>query len=161
MKDAVELKVTEAVPQDVGRGIVRLDPRATKELEVSVGDVVLIQGHKKTAAKVWPSAAKDEGSKAIRMDGVIRRNADVAIDEFVTISKAKVKKADVFNAATPMDKARVELTVEATGEEARIDSWVEEYTKIHGSFVPDREKQRQELEAAAEADKKRREDLEG
>lgn len=75
--------------------------------------------------------------------------------------KAKVKKADVFNAATPMDKARVELTVEATGEEARIDSWVEEYTKIHGSFVPDREKQRQELEAAAEADKKRREDLEG
>lgn len=73
--------------------------------------------------------------------------------------KAKVKKADVFNASTPMEKAKVELTVEATGEEDRIDSWVEEYVKIHGSFVEDREAARERLEAAAEADKKRREEL--
>jgi hypothetical protein len=75
--------------------------------------------------------------------------------------KAKVKKADVFNAPTARDKARVELTVEATGEEARIDSWVDEYVKIHGSFVPNREKQQKELKEAAEADKKRREELQG
>ena len=75
--------------------------------------------------------------------------------------KAKVKKADVFNAPTPRDKARVEITVEAIGEEGRIDSWVEEYTKIHGSFVSDREQQRKDLDAAAEASKKRREELSG
>jgi transitional endoplasmic reticulum ATPase len=102
----VELKVTEAVPQDVGRGIVRLDPLVNNELEISVGDVVLIQGNRKTAAKVWPSAAKDSGSKAIMMDGVIRKNADVAIDEFVKVSKVDVKGAKKVNFA-PFEEIRI------------------------------------------------------
>jgi len=71
--------------------------------------------------------------------------------------QAKVKKADVFKAKNAMAKAKVELTVEAIGEEDRIDSWVEEYTKIHGSFVSSRDEQIRKLSDAAEADKKKRE----
>jgi hypothetical protein len=75
--------------------------------------------------------------------------------------QAKVKKADVFKAKNAMDKAKVELTVEAIGDEARIDSWVEEYTKIHGSFVTDRATQTRQLAAAAEESKRRREERSG
>jgi len=106
MEKIAELKVTEAVPQDVGRGIVRLDPQVNKELEISVGDVVLIQGNKKTAAKVWPSAAKDSGSLAIRMDGIVRKNADVSLDERVKVSKAKVKPAKKVNFA-PFEEIKI------------------------------------------------------
>jgi hypothetical protein len=75
--------------------------------------------------------------------------------------KATVKKADVFKAKTARDKAKVELTVEAIGDEARIDSWVEEYVKIHGSFVADRGAQNRQLADAAEAAKRTREQLQG
>jgi len=56
-----ELKVVEAYQNDVGRGIVRMDSRARKTLEVTTGDIVEIKGKRITAAVVWQAHPQDEG----------------------------------------------------------------------------------------------------
>ena len=41
-------KVKEALPKDVGRAIVRIDPDDMRALELDVGDIVEIEGKRKT-----------------------------------------------------------------------------------------------------------------
>ncbi|NJF24810.1 CDC48 family AAA ATPase [Thermococcus sp. Bubb.Bath] len=89
----VKLKVAPAHQRDVGRGIVRIDRRAMRELGVQSGDIVEIIGTKNTAAVVWPAYPEDEGLEVIRMDGTIRKNAGVGLGDEVTLRKAEVKEA--------------------------------------------------------------------
>jgi len=49
------------------------------------GDVVEISGKRRTVALVWPGYAEDYGKDLIRIDGYIRNNAGVSIDEKVTL----------------------------------------------------------------------------
>ncbi|MGB9635926.1 MAG: CDC48 family AAA ATPase [Thermoplasmata archaeon] len=87
------LKVIEARARDAGRGIVRIDTDFMERHGIEAGDVVIIEGTKKTAAIVWPSYPDDEGTQTIRMDGITRKNAGVGIDDKVSVKKAEVKKA--------------------------------------------------------------------
>jgi transitional endoplasmic reticulum ATPase len=90
----IELKVTEALQNDIGRQIVRLDTKTRKELEVTAGDIVEIRGKRTTGAIVWQSYQQDESLGIIRMDGLIRQNASVGVGDFVKVAKAKsVKEA--------------------------------------------------------------------
>ncbi len=90
----VELKVTEALQNDVGRGIVRLDTKARKELGVTSGDIVEIKGKKATGAIVWQSYPQDEGMGIIRMDGLLRQNSGIGVGDMVKVAKASsVKEA--------------------------------------------------------------------
>jgi len=89
----IQLKVAEALQNDVGRGIVRLDLKSAKELGVSTGDIVEITGTKSTAAIVWQSHPQDEGLGIIRMDGLIRQNSGSSLGD-----KVKVRHADVNDA---------------------------------------------------------------
>ncbi|MBU0662042.1 MAG: CDC48 family AAA ATPase [Candidatus Diapherotrites archaeon] len=87
-KEAV-LRVHDPDPSHVGRNIVTLD-RVTKEaLDVTSGDIVEIEGTKKTAAVIWPARAEDEGRAVIRMDNLIRHNCGVGLGEKVTVRKAE------------------------------------------------------------------------
>jgi transitional endoplasmic reticulum ATPase len=88
----IDLKVTEALQNDVGRGIVRLDTKARKELGVTSGDIVEIQGKKTTGAIVWQSYPQDENLGIIRMDGLLRQNSGVGVGDFVKVAKAKTVK---------------------------------------------------------------------
>lgn len=92
-KNEIKLRVTEARPNDIGRGIVRIDPFIQKKMNLETGDVVKIIGKNKTVAKVWPGFPNDELTNTIRIDGMIRRNADVGIDENVIIIKTEAKPA--------------------------------------------------------------------
>ena len=92
-KNEVKLKVAEARPNDIGRGIIRIDPFIQKKMNLEPGDIVKIIGKKETVAKVWPGFPNDELSNVVRIDGMIRRNADVGIDENVVIIKTTVKPA--------------------------------------------------------------------
>jgi tRNA pseudouridine-54 N-methylase len=68
---------------------------------------------------------------------------------------AKVVRADVFNAQSARDKAKVKLTIEARADdESRIDAWVEEYTKLHGRLAQTGNEFRDQLNSAAEAKRK-------
>ena len=48
----ITLKVNQAYPSDSGRGIARLDPDAMLKLRISPGDIIEIEGRRKTVAKV-------------------------------------------------------------------------------------------------------------
>jgi hypothetical protein len=52
MDAELELKVTETLAEDVGRGLARLDPEEIKALKGVLGDVIEITGEKKTVAPI-------------------------------------------------------------------------------------------------------------
>ena len=87
------LKVKEALPKDVGRAIVRIDPEDMKALALDVGDIVEAEGKRKTPVKVMPCYAEDRGKSIIQMDGITRENSRVGIDEKVKIQKVSHKPA--------------------------------------------------------------------
>jgi transitional endoplasmic reticulum ATPase len=112
----VVLRVSEAKPRDAGKKRVRIDPDVMKELGVEAGDVVEIEGKRKTAAIVWPSLPEDLGLDIIRMDGTLRRNADVNIGDKVIVRKANPK---------PATKVRLAPTVHSMS----IDDSFKKYVK--------------------------------
>jgi len=80
-----QLKVKEALPKDAGRAIARIDPEDMKSLELEVGQVIEIEGKRKTAAKAMPCYADDRGKKIIQIDGITRENAKIGLDEKATV----------------------------------------------------------------------------
>jgi len=95
----VVLKVAEARQRDVGRGKIRMDDINMREIGITTGDVVEIRGRQKTGAIAWPAYIEDQGAGIVRMDGVIRRNAKVSLEENVRIRKAQIKVAKTVNIA--------------------------------------------------------------
>ncbi len=91
--ERVELKVAEALQNDVGRGIVRIDHEAMEKLQITSGDIVEILGKKITGAIVWPSHPQDLGEGIIRMDGLIRQNSGVSLGDKVKVKKGKIEEA--------------------------------------------------------------------
>jgi len=88
-----QFKVKEALPKDVGRAIARIDPEDMKNLGLEVGQIVEIEGKRKTAAKAMPCYAEDRGKKIVQIDGITRENAKVGLDEKVTIQKVETRAA--------------------------------------------------------------------
>ncbi|RLE48477.1 MAG: AAA family ATPase [Candidatus Methanomethylicota archaeon] len=95
----IVLRVAEARQRDVGRGKVRIDVNAMRAIGVNIGDVVEIEGRRKTAAIVWPAYTEDQGMDIIRMDGLIRKNAGVSMGDKVIVRKAEAKPALVSKLA--------------------------------------------------------------
>jgi len=91
--DEIELKVVEAMQNDVGRGIVRIDSVSARKLGITTGDIVEVIGNKSTAAKIWQSHQEDEGRGIVRMDGTIRQNSGASLGDKVRVRKADVKPA--------------------------------------------------------------------
>ncbi|MDT7890545.1 MAG: CDC48 family AAA ATPase [Candidatus Nanopusillus sp.] len=89
----LKLKVAEAIQNDLYRGIVRIDAEAMKELGIRIGDIVEIEGKKKTVAIAQLLPPQDYGLGIIRMDGIIRKNANATLGGYVTVRKAIVKEA--------------------------------------------------------------------
>jgi len=87
------LKVKEALPKDVGRAIARIDPEDMKSLEIEVGQIIEVEGKRKTAAKVMPCYAGDRGKKIVQIDGITRENAKIGLDEKVKVQKVENKPA--------------------------------------------------------------------
>src|SRR4030067_3077943 len=102
---ALTLKVIEAKSYDTGRGIARIDPEVAYNLGLQTGDVIGIEGTKRTAALVWPGYPEDSNSGLIRVDGTVRRNAGVSIDDRVQIRKSQTAPAEkILSAPTQPPK---------------------------------------------------------
>ena len=82
------LKVKEAMTKDVGRCIARIDPDDMKRYGIKEGQIIEIEGKRRTPARALSCDSCDRGSRMIQIDGIIRDNAQVGIDDYVTISKA-------------------------------------------------------------------------
>ncbi|HLG23484.1 MAG TPA: CDC48 family AAA ATPase [Candidatus Nanoarchaeia archaeon] len=89
----LKLKVAEAIQDDVNKGIVRIDSGYLSEVEIKPGDIVEIEGERKTVAIADRSYPGDIGLNIIRMDGIIRKNSKTGIGEIVKVRKAIVKEA--------------------------------------------------------------------
>jgi len=107
MKSEKVLKVAEAKSKDVGRGIARVDPAVMDVLGITAGDVIQIEGKKRTVAIVWPGYPEDANRGVIRIDGNIRRNADVGIDDKVAIKKVTTVKEAKKITFAPTEPLRI------------------------------------------------------
>ena len=102
----IQVKVLEAKPKDVGKGEAHLDHALLDELGIKQGDFIFLHGKKTSVAIVQPGYYEDVGKNIIRIDGNIRRNIDVAVDEYVKVSKANVPPAE-FISFTLLQQLRI------------------------------------------------------
>jgi transitional endoplasmic reticulum ATPase len=88
-----KVKVTEAIPDDAYKGIIRVDSTLLKKIGCRPGDVVEIEGKRKTVAIADRAYPSDIGRNYIRMDGIIRKNAKTSVGDIISIRKAEIKEA--------------------------------------------------------------------
>jgi transitional endoplasmic reticulum ATPase len=106
MNIELELKVTEALAEDVGKGLARLDPEDMKALNGVLGDVIEISGAKNTVARITGTFPEHYGKKVIQIDGITRSNAKSNLGEVVRIKRISRKTA-VTIIITPLDFSTV------------------------------------------------------
>ncbi len=107
MANEKAIKVAELKSGETGRGIARLDPELMDILGIRVGDIVQIDGNRKTVAKVLRGTAEDANRGIIRIDGSTRRNAGVSLDERVSVKKVVAKNAEKITFA-PTEQLRLQ-----------------------------------------------------
>jgi transitional endoplasmic reticulum ATPase len=91
----LSIRILEAYSRDVGRGVARIDYESMDALNASTGDVIEIKGNKRrTVAKCLPLYPSDEGKGIIRVDGLVRNNAGVAIGDTTVVRKIKAVPAE-------------------------------------------------------------------
>lgn len=93
MNEKILLRVAEAHHRDAGRDIARIDRTLMEKLGILSGDTILIVGKEKACAIAGPGYPEDEDSGIIRIDGSIRMNARIGIDDKIYIEKSKPQVA--------------------------------------------------------------------
>ena len=63
------------------------------KLGLSLGDIIELKGTRTTPVKVMPCYSEDRGKKIIQVDGIIRENAKVGLDEKIKISPVECNAA--------------------------------------------------------------------
>jgi transitional endoplasmic reticulum ATPase len=100
----MRLSVKPLKQKDAGRGLAAVDRSAMDELGVENGDYIVIDGGESRAvARVWPGYPEDGGRGVIRIDGRLRQEADVGIDDKVSIEPADVNPAKQVTVALPQN----------------------------------------------------------
>ncbi|MEE2629415.1 MAG: CDC48 family AAA ATPase [Candidatus Thermoplasmatota archaeon] len=87
--ESLTLRVAKAIPSDVGHGRARVP--FDNDLNLKPGDIVEIEGERKTAAIVWRCRPEDANLGVIRIDGIIRKNAGVSLGDRAQIRKVEVE----------------------------------------------------------------------
>ena len=82
--DEVSLLVRENDKKLSGRSICRIPHEIIRELGLSNGDYVELEGRKRTGALVFPTSA-DRGKRIIRLDGLLRANSGTSVGEMVKV----------------------------------------------------------------------------
>lgn len=90
----LKLRVTEALPKDVGRALVRIDPEDAARLGAQIGDVVELIGTRRTAGKIVPTYRELRGQARVQIDGITRDNAGVGLDQSVELRKVSAPPAE-------------------------------------------------------------------
>src|SRR3990172_3093159 len=100
MTEDLKLRVGELTERgDFGRGIVRISAKDMKRINAAEGDVVELEGKRKTAAISIRAYPVDIGLDIIRMDGLERRNCGAGVGETVKLHKADIKEAKAVTIA--------------------------------------------------------------
>ena len=98
----MNLTVKPLKQKDAGRRLAAIDRIAADELDLSGGDFIRVEASEGAAiARVWPGYPEDDGSGVIRIDGKLRQEASVGIDDRVTVEQVDVEPADRITVALP------------------------------------------------------------
>lgn len=90
-EESIEVRVSKAIPSDVGHGRARIS--SEMGLDLKPGDIVEISGDERsTAAIYWRSRPEDAKMDIIRVDGIIRKNAGVSLGDRVTVRRVEAKE---------------------------------------------------------------------
>jgi transitional endoplasmic reticulum ATPase len=90
--------------KDAGRGLAALDREVAAEEGLEGGDYIRVEGSSGTAiARVWPGYPEDTGTGVIRIDGRLRQEAEVGIDDRVSIEKVEINPAKQITIALPQN----------------------------------------------------------
>jgi len=88
----IKLRIKDAFKDDFGKGIARIDPEIVLESNIEVGDTICIYNDstkKTTAAMVFPSVVKDNGTNIIRIDALLRRNLNASLEDIIRTKKTQ------------------------------------------------------------------------
>jgi transitional endoplasmic reticulum ATPase len=106
MGTGLELRVGEALAEDVGKGLARLDPEEMHALGAVLGDVIEIRGKKETVARLTGTLPGSRGKREIQIDGITRANAGVNPGEKAGVRKISRQTAETV-LITPLDLSNV------------------------------------------------------
>jgi len=120
----------EAKQKDAGKPIVRIDPIIMNEHDIEPGMVVEIRGKKVTAAKVWYGLPEDEDKGIIRMNSIMRKNADVSVGDTVKVRRVDPKPAQLVKLA-PVSMA---LSIDQNFEQY-IKQKLKDYVLMEGDLI--------------------------
>lgn len=100
----MELTVKPMDKRDAGSGLAVIDPGVMRELGVESGDHVIIEGDQGDSgvARIRPDTIEGV-ENVVRIDGHLRRAADVTIGEETTVEPADIKPAQRVTIALPKD----------------------------------------------------------
>ncbi|PSP83405.1 AAA family ATPase [Halobacteriales archaeon QS_1_68_17] len=101
----MRLTVKPLKQKDAGRGLAAIDRAAMNEMDLENGDYIVIEGRDggRAVARVWPGYPEDEGQGVVRIDGQLRQEAEVGIDDTVEVEKADVQPATSVTVALPQN----------------------------------------------------------
>jgi transitional endoplasmic reticulum ATPase len=89
----LHLRVLEAKHRDLGKRRARIDSDSMRRMGIEPGEVIELVGKRKTAVTAWPSDPEESEVDIIRIDGQTRKNAGVALNDLLSVHKAKSKSA--------------------------------------------------------------------
>jgi hypothetical protein len=89
----ISVEVQSEFLPDKGKGIARLDADSMKRLDISLGDIIEIQGRRKTYSKCLASPKKNHVNGILNIDGIIRSNAGIKTGNRIYIKKILATRA--------------------------------------------------------------------
>ena len=92
-EEILHLQVAESKQRDIGKKRARISPDAMDYLHVAPGDVIEIIGRKTSSAVVWPVDEDEKNPDIINIDGQMRKNAGVSLNDAVQVKKTEAKTA--------------------------------------------------------------------
>jgi len=103
----IRLQVARASERDVGKGVARLGPEAFDALGIRQGDLIEIIGQSTTAAIALGPYPQDEWLEIIRLDGLLRTNANASMGDKVDVRAAEVKPARAITLAPAVPNVQI------------------------------------------------------
>ena len=111
MKD-IEMKVSEALQEDINQGIARVDSLVMEKLGILSGDLIEVKGKGAVVIRAMRSEAMEE-ENMIRLDGTTRQNINASVGDSISVSVAKDVKSAKSITLAPLQEMR--LSSESSG----------------------------------------------
>jgi len=133
MDEGIDLVVAKAYPSDLGKGLAAVSPEVLIRLNLSYGDVVEIEGKRRTVAKLSRLVKADWDKGIVKIDRYTRKNADVSLGERVTLRKVEVNEALLVRLA-PFERGGVNFG--GRGVEDLVRSQIMKRALVKGDLIP-------------------------